>query len=52
MVKFTAGSREFSNLQNLQTGYEDHPDTSVPGTLNPGVKRPGLQTDHSPPPGA
>jgi len=52
VVQFTAGAREFSNLQNLQIGSEDHPDTAVQGTFTPGLKRLGLQTDHSPPLGA
>jgi hypothetical protein len=46
--------RYFSLLRSVQTGSEDHP-TSYPvgtGAISQGVKRPGYETDHSPPPNA
>jgi hypothetical protein len=41
--------QEFSVLHIVQTGSGIHP-TSFP--VVPGLKRPGLEADHSPPPSA
>jgi hypothetical protein len=43
--------QDFSLLHNVQTGSKAHP-ASYPvgtGTISRGVKRPGLEADHSPP---
>jgi hypothetical protein len=42
--------KRFSLLQNVQTGSGAH--SEVPGALFPGVKRPGREVDHVPPPSA
>jgi hypothetical protein len=50
-VRIQAVAREFSRLHNVELGclahlfsYSVHTDV-----LSPGVKRPGLEVDHSPP---
>jgi hypothetical protein len=41
--------QDFSLLRVLQTGYAPHPASYPMGALSPEVKRPGHETDHSPP---
>jgi hypothetical protein len=49
-VRFPAGAGNFFH-HRVQNGSGAHPATYqwVPGTLSLGIKRPGLETDHSPP---
>jgi hypothetical protein len=52
-VRFPAGARDISILHSLHTGSGAHPAYPLrTGALSPGIKRPGLKADHSPPSGA
>jgi hypothetical protein len=50
-VRFPAGAGDFSLHHRVQNGSGAHPASypMVPGVLSLGVKRPGRETDHSPP---
>jgi hypothetical protein len=51
-VRFPAGTGNFSLRRRVQTGFRAHPDSYPVGTrgaVSLGVKRPGLEADHSPP---
>jgi hypothetical protein len=50
-VRFRAGTRDFSLLHSVQTASEVYP-ASYPkatGALSPKLKKPGRESDHSPP---
>jgi hypothetical protein len=50
-VRFPTGAGNVSLHHRVQNGSETHPAPiqRVPGALSLGVKRPGRETDHSPP---
>jgi hypothetical protein len=48
-VQVTVGSRIFSASSRPALGSTQPPTQWVPGTLSPGVKRPGNEADHSSP---
>jgi hypothetical protein len=50
-VRFPAAAKHFSLLRSVQTdcGAHQPPAQLVPRALSLGVKRPGRETDHSPP---
>jgi hypothetical protein len=50
-VQVPVGSKIFSLLHLVQTGFEVHPASYPMGTGGtfPGIKRPGREADHSPP---
>lgn len=54
VVKWPAGVRDLSLLQTVQTSSAAHllSTQSVPGALSLGIKWPGHDTDHPPPPSA
>jgi hypothetical protein len=49
--RFPAGAGNFSLNHSIQNGSEAHPASypMVPGVISLRVKRPGRETDHSPP---
>jgi hypothetical protein len=53
MAGFNSGQRQeiflFSTASRLALGPTQHPIQWVPGALSLGVKRPGSESDHSPP---
>jgi hypothetical protein len=51
-VRISIETRDFSVLQNVQTGSEGPPSllfNTYRGVFFPGIKRPGLEAGHSPP---
>jgi hypothetical protein len=52
-VRFPAGAKDFSSVQSVQTDPGVYPAYCLckwaSGALSPGVNRPGVEADHSPP---